>query len=337
MIPAALIAFSVTLAACPAVIVALRRSGVLDRPGSRSSHDTPIPRGAGIAVALGGISAAVLSPGLSDWRMPLVVVSASFGLLGLVEDLRGVPSLQRLLAQALIAAGALPLLVRDLSGPLPWRLLFTCGVVLWLVSYVNAFNFMDGINGISAVQTAVAGASWWVIGTAETATALQVGGAIVAGAAAGFAPFNFPRARAFLGDVGSYFLGAWLAVLVVVGLRAGLAVEAVVAPLAVALADTLWTLVGRVQRGESWHQPHREHVYQRLVTAGWSHTATTLFVGGFVIACSGVGAMTLVISAYPGRLAVDLTIAALLVAYVLSPRLVARVPLSPRPAGRGHR
>ena len=88
-------------------------------------------------MALGGISAAGLSPGLSNWRVLLVVVSAAFGVLGLVEDLRGVPSLQRLLAQGLIAVAALPLLVRDLSRPLPWRLLFSCGVLLWLVSYVN--------------------------------------------------------------------------------------------------------------------------------------------------------------------------------------------------------
>lgn len=324
MLAAGPIAFVVTLAACPAVILGLRRSQVLDRPGTRSSHDAPVPRGVGLAVAVGGISAAMLSSGLSEWRVPLILVSAAFGLLGLVEDLRGVSSLRRLFVQGMIAVAALPLLLRDLSGPAPWRLLFACGVLLWLVSYVNAFNFMDGINGIAAVQAAVAGAAWWAMGSAEGVTALEVGGAIVGGAAAGFAPFNFPRARGFLGDVGSYFLGAWLAVLVVIGLRAGLAPEAVVAPLAVALLDTLWTLVGRVRRGERWHEPHREHVYQRLVAAGWSHTATTLFVGGLLVAISGLGAMTLAVSAFSGRLVLDLIIAALLVGYLLSPRLAAR-------------
>ena len=324
MLAAGPTAFVVTLAACPPVILGLRRSQVLDRPGTRSSHVAPVPRGVGLAVGAGGISAALLSSGLSDWKMALILVSGAFGLLGLIEDLRGVSSLRRLFVQAFIAVAALPLLLRELSGPMPWRLLFACGVLLWLVSYVNAFNFMDGINGISAVQAAVAGASWWAIGNAEGITALEVGGAIVAGAAAGFAPFNFPRARGFLGDVGSYFLGAWMAVLVVIGLRAGLAPEAVVAPLSVALVDTLWTLVGRVRRGERWHEPHRDHVYQRLVAGGWSHTGTTLFVGAFLVAISCLGAMTLAISAISARFALDLTIAAVLVAYVQSPRLAAR-------------
>lgn len=255
--------------------------------------------------------------------MALILGSAAFGLLGLVEDLRGVPSLRRLLAQALLATAMLPLLLRDLSGPAAWRLIFACGVLLWIVSYVNAFNFMDGINGISAMQVVVAGASWWAIGDAESVTTLAWGGAIIVGAAAGFAPYNFPQARAFLGDVGSYFLGAWMAVLVVVGLRAGLPPEAVVAPVGVALADTLWTIIRRVRRGDRWHEPHNEHVYQRLVRAGFSHTTTTLFVGGGLLLCSALGATALATDSVAARVAADVAIAALLVGYLVAPSLAA--------------
>lgn len=330
MLAAALVAFAVTLAVCPTVVRALRRFGVLDRPCGRSSHEDPTPRGAGLAVAVGAISAVSFAPPGSPWAIALVVVPAGFGLLGLVEDIRGVPALWRLLMQAVIAAAALPLLVSDLSGPGAWLLVFTCGVLLWLVAYVNAFNFMDGINGIAVMQAVIAGAVWWAIGSAEAVPGLAWGGAIIVGAAAGFAPFNFPRAKAFLGDTGSYFLGAWLAVLVVVGLRAGLPPEAVLAPLGVALADTLWALVGRVRRGERWHEPHKQHVYQRLVSAGWSQPATTLFVAGIVLACSGLGAWTLT-TTVPARIVADVAIGALLVGYLLSPG-VAVVALGSRAA-----
>ena len=94
---------------------------------------------------------------------------------------------------------------------------------------------------------------------------------------------------AFLGDSGSYFLGGWLAVLVVVGLRADLPAEAVVAPLVIYLADTGTTLIRRIRQGERWWEPHRSHAYQRLVIAGWSHRRTTVLVTVAGLACAALG------------------------------------------------
>src|SRR5207248_1189863 len=100
---------------------------------------------------------------------------------------------------------ALPWLLHGLSGGWSWQVLFSAGVALWLVAYVNAFNFMDGIDGISVAQAAVAGAALYLVGRGEHVPALATAAAILAGAALGFAPLNVPRARLFLGDVGSYF------------------------------------------------------------------------------------------------------------------------------------
>lgn len=326
----ALAGFAVTLVACPLVLRTIRHR-IVDEPNHRSSHDRATPRGGGIAVVVGALAAVALTPSLGTWRTPLILTAGGFGLLGLLDDVRTLPALARLAGQALVAVAALPLLVRNLTGPVPWKILFIGGVVLWLVSYVNAFNFMDGINGISAAQALVAGTAWWAIGRAEQVAALAGGGLVIAACAAAFAPFNFPRARMFLGDVGSYFVGGWLAVLVVVGLRSGLPVEAVVAPVGVALVDTLTTIVRRVCRGATWHQAHREHVYQRLVGAGWSHTVTTAFVALAVAACSAAGAATIALRDSPARLAADAVIAAILVAYLYSPALVAGSPVR-RPA-----
>lgn len=324
-----LLAFGPALASAPAVLWVLHRLEVLDHPNERSSHAVPTPRGGGLALAVGVMSALTLGPPLGGpLKGGMLVATAGFGVLGLAEDLRGVPVLPRLALQGLVAAAALPWLLDDLTGPPAWRLVFCAACLVWLVAYVNGFNFMDGINGIAAAQAVVAGGAWWAIGQAQDVSPLARGGAVAVGAALAFVPFNYPRARMFLGDAGSYLLGAWLAVLAVVGLRAGLPPEAVLAPVAVYLADTGSTLVRRIVAGEVWYRPHRTHVYQRLVEAGWSHTRTTAVVTGTMAACSALGAVSL-----SGSLALRITagaaLASVLAAYIAAPTVFA--PARPLP------
>jgi UDP-N-acetylmuramyl pentapeptide phosphotransferase/UDP-N-acetylglucosamine-1-phosphate transferase len=157
------------------------------------------------------------------------------------------------------------------------------GIVLFLflAGYANAFNFMDGINGIAASQAAVTGlgtiAVAHVAGISFAHPALVLT-AIIAGAAAGFLPHNFPKARMFMGDVGAVFLGFGLAAIAV-----WIAADHgwwLLVPLgclhANFILDTAITVVRRILRGEVFHQAHREHFYQRLVRAGWSHARVTL-------------------------------------------------------------
>lgn len=321
---AALLALGVTLLLAPLVLAGLHRLHLLDLPSHRSSHERPTPRGGGVAPAVGalaGLAASDVVAGPAETG--LVVAAVAFGVLGLAEDVRGVPPLPRLGLQLVVGAAALPWLLHGLHGHPVWVLAFTFGALVWLVAYVNAFNFMDGINGISAAQCVVAGVAWYGVGRVEEVAPLAVGGLVVAGAAAGFAPFNAPRARMFLGDVGSYFLGGWLAALVVVGLRAGIPPEAVVAPLAPYLTDTAATIVRRVARGERWYLAHCDHAYQRLVRLGWSHTRTTLVVGAVMAACAALGAVSLT-AGLPVRLAADAALAGVLAAYLAAPARLAR-------------
>jgi UDP-N-acetylmuramyl pentapeptide phosphotransferase/UDP-N-acetylglucosamine-1-phosphate transferase len=138
-----------------------------------------------------------------------------------------------------------------------------------------------------------------------------------------FLPFNFPKAQVFLGDVGSYFIGAWLAALVILGLRAGIPPEAVLAPVALYLADTAVTIVRRARGAETWYLPRRSHAYQRLTQLGWSHTRTTGLVAAAMVSCSALGAVSL-IDSIAARLVADLALAAVLVAYLASPTLLGR-------------
>ncbi len=324
MLDDGLVALVTTLLVAPVALVLLRRLQVLDVPGERSSHTSPTLRGGGVAVVVGALAALAWSDHFhrSD-RIGLAMATLAFALVGLVEDLTGIDPFRRLGLQTVATVAVLPWLLHALDGAAAWQYLFGVAVLVWVVSYVNAYNFMDGINGISAMQAAVAGATWYVVGSTEHVSGLAAGGAIVAGAALGFAPFNFPRARVFLGDVGSYFLGTWLAVLAVIGVRARVPPEAVLAPLLLYGIDTSTTLVRRVLRHEPWYLPHREHAYQRLVRAGWSHERTTLLVGGIMAASAVLGAVSLT-GSWPQRIGADVLLLGLCVAYTLLPGWLAR-------------
>jgi UDP-N-acetylmuramyl pentapeptide phosphotransferase/UDP-N-acetylglucosamine-1-phosphate transferase len=125
----------------------------------------------------------------------------------------------------------------------------------------------------------------------------------------------------FLGDAGSYFVGAWLAILVIIGLQGSIPPEAMVAPVALYVADTGVTLARRVRQREVWHQSHRDHTYQRLVDLGWSHTQTTGLVFGLVALCSLLGSITL-LGSLAGRVTADCGIVALVIGYLVLPGLI---------------
>ncbi len=318
------IALAVTCATAPVVLAMLRRGQVLDHPSERSSHSTPVPRGGGVAPALGALVALTAAPSLqATQRWTLALTAAAFGLVGLLEDVFGISALLRLGVQFAAAGFAGVVLLDDVTGSTLWRLVFGAAVVFWLVAFVNAYNFMDGINGISVAQAVGAGATWLLVGTHADSPALTVGGAIVAAAALGFAPYNVPRARMFLGDVGSYFIGAWLAAVAVLGLRDGVPFEAVLAPLALYVADTGATLLRRALRGERWYLPHRDHAYQRLADAGWSHVQRSAFVAVCIVACGALGAVSLG-DLLPARVGADMAIVGVIGGYLCSPRWLAR-------------
>lgn len=316
----ALIAVGISCTVAPLVLALLRRGNVLDHPSARSSHVEPIPRGGGVAPSMGALVALALTPSVSgSQRWTIAVAAVLFGLLGLVEDIVGIRPLHRLAIQFVFAAIAALFVLDHLAGSGLWIALLAAGVILWLVAFVNAYNFMDGIDGISVAQALGAGATWTFVGVQADSPVLATGGAIAAGAVLGFAPWNLPRARMFLGDVGSYFFGAWLGTVAVLGLRSGVPAEAVLAPLALYAADTGATLARRVARGERWYLPHRDHVYQRLVEAGWTHIQTSAFVAAGVGACGALGQVSLG-GSLPARIIADIAIGGVIGIYLCSPR-----------------
>jgi UDP-GlcNAc:undecaprenyl-phosphate GlcNAc-1-phosphate transferase len=319
------------VAACGAVVAAaeavtiplLRRAAIIDMPGDRSSHTVPTPRGGGIPIAAGLLVAAALIGGVIAVVFACAV--AAFGLLGFAEDLRGLTAGRRLILQAAGSVLVAMVLVSGLAGSATRLVLLAVLCAAWITAFVNAFNFMDGVNGISGAHALIAGVVYALLGRWQHDGFLVPAGAAVAASALAFLPWNAGQARVFLGDAGSYALGAALAVLAAYALVRRVPPEAVLGPLVLYLADTAWTLQRRIRAGERWLEPHRTHVYQRWCDAGWSHQRVTVTAAATTVVLSLLGAASLT-GDLPVRAAADLAGAAVVVTYLRSPALLVRRP-----------
>jgi UDP-N-acetylmuramyl pentapeptide phosphotransferase/UDP-N-acetylglucosamine-1-phosphate transferase len=264
-------------AACAALIIVLRpllQRYSMAKPNLRSSHREPTPQGGGIAVIVATIAAAGLamaSLGVHVGASQETVFAAVVGMacVGAIDDIRPIPVLPRLSLQALAVAAVIYALPADLRllGFLPrWletALLFVGG--LW---FVNLVNFMDGIDWMTVAEAVPITAALAAIGYLgalslnEIIVALSLGGAM-----SGFAHFNRPVAKLFLGDVGSLPIGLLLGWLLVLLAANGELTAALLLPLYY-LADATLTLLRRLLNGEQIWQAHRTHFYQRATDRG---------------------------------------------------------------------
>ncbi|HEY2277125.1 MAG TPA: glycosyltransferase family 4 protein [Streptosporangiaceae bacterium] len=281
---AALLSGGVVLAAEPLMIRILRRLAVLDVPGMRSSHTVPTPRGGGAPIAAGLLVAAALAGAAGD--VPFAAAIAFFGAVGMIDDLRGLPALRRLALQMAGSVAVAVLLVIRLDRPPLELAAMALVTAVWVTGFVNAFNFMDGVNGISAAHAVIGGITYACLGEWCQDRFLVAAGLAVTLGACAFLPWNAVRARVFLGDVGSYSLGAALAVMAAWSVLHGISAEAAAGPLVLYLADTAWTLQRRIRHGERPFEAHRTHIYQRWCDVGWSHQEVTLLTtAGTVLLC----------------------------------------------------
>ena len=239
------------------------RAALLDQPGERRSHAVATPRGGGIAIVAAVLPMfAILC--LRDPQARWLLMPPGLGLLlvagiGWYDDHRPLPASLRLAVHAVAAA----LLAWGLHAAGADAIAAAVAFVLALV-LVNVWNFMDGIDGLAASQALLAALAYALfagIGTGSPVAWLGVG---LAAACAGFLPFNLPRARIFLGDVGSGALGYLLAVLAALAMRAGDRAHAplLLLPLLAFAVDAALTLGRRILRRERWWEPHVQHAYQ---------------------------------------------------------------------------
>lgn len=263
--------------------------GVVDRPNSRSLHTSPTPRGGGLAIAGCVIFSlcALAFFGHDLWvaMRGYVVCSALMAGLGWADDRTSLSVAIRFPVQVAVAVLFTYLLGFPNSIEVPgfgqvangW--IVTTVYVIWIVGLTNAFNFMDGMDGLAAGQAVVAGGFWFAAAWGAGLPLVAAIALLVAVAAAAFLPHNWSPARLFLGDIGSYFLGFSLAALPLLALHASSAprpwLVAGAFTLAPFLFDSVFTFFRRLIARENVFEAHRTHLYQRLAAKGISASKVT--------------------------------------------------------------
>jgi UDP-N-acetylmuramyl pentapeptide phosphotransferase/UDP-N-acetylglucosamine-1-phosphate transferase len=279
------------------VIQPLLRRYALARPNARSSHRMPTPQGAGIAVIAATLTVAGLAAGLIGFTLPLVLFGATvfIALVGMIDDIRTIQVLPRLLLQAaavgvviytapgdLRIAPALPLAVER-------GLLLLAG--LW---FVNLVNFMDGIDLMTVAEVVPVTGALILLSWLDHFQGLPVLVAMaLCGAMLGFAPYNRPAARVFLGDVGSLPIGLLLGWCLLHLAWHQHLIAALLLPLYY-LADATLTLSRRIARREPFWAAHRSHFYQRATDNGFgvSQVVGEVFALNVVLAALAMASVT---------------------------------------------
>jgi UDP-GlcNAc:undecaprenyl-phosphate GlcNAc-1-phosphate transferase len=286
---------------------------LVDVPNARSSHQRPTPRGGGVGIlgafAAGLIGLHALDGLLGEPRLVAFAVAALImGLAGLADDVRSMQFTTKLAAQigAAVVAMAGGLVVRTLYvpavGPVELGIAGYAVTLLWLIGLTNAFNFMDGLDGLAGGVAVIAGAFLCVVALFLGEPLVFILSLLLTAASAGFLIFNLPPARIFMGDVGSQFLGfafAALGVMLTLGDGTGTLVLVVPVLLFSFLFDTIFTAIRRWRKGENLAAAHRTHLYQLLNQSGLTHrqVAGAHYVMAFV---QGLVALWL-IGAFPAQ------------------------------------
>jgi UDP-N-acetylmuramyl pentapeptide phosphotransferase/UDP-N-acetylglucosamine-1-phosphate transferase len=247
------------------------------QPNARSSHHKPTPQGGGIAVLVATLvvawSAIGLSPVLLQNQgaqfLALSAATVLLGAVGAIDDVRSLPATARLATQCVAVGAVITALPAELQifPHVPWAIeragLFLAG--LW---FVNLVNFMDGIDWMTVAEAVPVTGAIVVLGLGGVVAPLPaLFAAVLFGAILGFAPFNRPVARIFLGDVGSLPIGLLLGWLLLQLAATGHLAAALIIPLYY-LADATITLVRRIARADAIWQAHRTHFYQRATDRG---------------------------------------------------------------------
>ncbi len=260
------------------------RWGLIDIPNERSSHDTPVPRGGGVAVALVFLCFLPLLQRQAHTAGPLFLALYGAGtliaLVGFLDDRGHIPARKRLIAHFAAAAWILYHLFPALGAGAAGDWLLAGGFALCLVWLLNLYNFMDGIDAITGSETlsvclAAAFLSWRLLPDDPSWTVLL----LLASCVAGFLVWNLPPARLFMGDAGSAFLGIALGALAVHAFRqAPPLFHAWLVLLGVYIVDASVTLARRILAGEKFYQAHRTHAYQHAAIRYGSHGRISLAI-----------------------------------------------------------
>jgi len=297
-------AFVTALLALPLWRQWCMRTNLVDDPGHRKIHDAPIPLAGGFAVLTGillpliigavllklGIvkisSAGLIVHGLDRRVIELAVLAlgaVAITILGWLDDKHELKALPKFLGQILIAI-AVAAACKRITLFVHSEVFSYAITILWLLTVINAFNFMDNMNGLCAGLGAIGAFLFALIAAAKGEYLVAITGFLMCGALVGFLPWNFPHARAFLGDAGSHLVGYLLAVMAILPHfytrqePHPLAVLAPLVVLAIPLIDLAQVSLFRTLNHKPFWIGDTNHLSHRLVRAGFSRTHAVLIL-----------------------------------------------------------
>jgi UDP-GlcNAc:undecaprenyl-phosphate GlcNAc-1-phosphate transferase len=318
------IGVAVAFVLTPVIQWCATRLRIVDHPGGRRIHQAPTPRLGGIAVYLAFVIAVLVGlpversvsfslqagravitfpflPAIDRPILGLLLGATLITILGLVDDIRGISPLAKLLGQIGAAMVVLPfgvgmdVLTNPLGGMVFVGPLGAVVTVVWLVALCNVMNLVDGIDGLAAGIAMIAVATLLIASFQRGDAGTAILAAAFMGGTLGFLPYNFNPARIFLGDAGSMLLGYVLGVLSVVGTYKSYTALSLLVPLAalgVPVADTALAIARRWRRGRPIFQADTEHLHHQLLRRGLSQRQTALVLY-LITAILGSGALVL--------------------------------------------
>jgi UDP-GlcNAc:undecaprenyl-phosphate/decaprenyl-phosphate GlcNAc-1-phosphate transferase len=258
---------------------------IMDHPNEGSSHSTPMPLGGGLVIAILVLAVGAWVANETDWKRSLIyIVSGSIiAWMGWHDDVHSLPAAFRLIIQSLVAIisiwgmGYFKVVTLASSGEFQLGIVGLIITFLWIIGLTNAFNFMDGIDGLAGGVAFSAGLGWmWLSLNVNNMFAFWVALAIAA-SSLGFLGHNWPPAKIFMGDVASTFLGYSFAVLsLIVSDQRGDALLIGTLLMWTVIMDAGVTFIWRLIKRENVFSRHRSHLFQRLVISGYKHSTISL-------------------------------------------------------------
>ena len=298
IVTAALIAyFCVPLA----IRVALR-IGAMDEPNQRKVHQVAMPRVGGIAIFLAFFLSVLIFIPKSAQINGLIIGAAIIFIAGLLDDVFNLPAWVKLIPQLLAASIAVysgivvSFVTNPFNGMVNLGYLSIPITLIWIVGITNAINLIDGLDGLAAGVTAIAGCTMGIVTLLNGQTVAAVMAFILVASTIGFLPYNFYPARTFMGDCGSNLLGFVLGCLAVLGLAKSAAIISLFIPiviLVIPIFDTFFAIVRRIYNKTPIFSPDKDHLHHRLMGMGFSHQNSVLIIYG--ISCF-FGVIAVVIS-----------------------------------------
>ena len=301
---AALGAFVTSLLALPLWRKWCLRTNLVDDPGHRKIHSTPVPLAGGFAVLTGillplivgaillklGVikfsATSLITHGIDKRAVELGVLAlgaVAITLLGWLDDKHELKALPKFLGQLLVAV-AVAAVSKRITLFVPSEIFSYAITILWVLTVINAFNFMDNMNGLCAGNGAIGAFFFALIAATNGQYLVAITGFLMCGALVGFLPWNFPNARAFLGDAGSHLVGYLLAVMAILPHfytkqnPRPLAVLAPLLVLAIPLVDLAQVSLFRTLNKKPFWIGDTNHLSHRMVRTGISRRQTVLLL-----------------------------------------------------------